>query len=257
MTEPPDITALVITRNEAANIARCLEQLAWLPRVLVMDSFSTDETVAMARTFPNVTVVQREFDSFASQCNAGLRLIESEWVLSLDCDYIVGDRFADEARSLVVAGTSDGFKAGFRYCIHGRPLRASLYPPRCVLYRKAAAHYEDEGHGHRVRVNGIVKSMRNEIAHDDRKPLSRWFASQMKYAEREAMFLLTAPRQELSRIDCLRASGWIMPVLTPLYCLLVKGLWRDGAAGWHYTLQRWVAECVIALALAEQRCTRP
>lgn len=256
MSELPDITALVITRDEAANIARCLERLTWLPKVLVLDSFSADSTVGVAKTFPNVTVVQRGFDTFASQCNYGLTLIDSEWVLSLDCDYIVGDSFADEARSLVGVGTCDGFKAGFRYCIHGRPLRASLYPARCVLYRRAAAHYEDEGHGHRVRIEGVMGTMRSYVAHDDRKPLGRWFAAQMKYAEREALFLLSAPRNQLSRVDRLRATGWIMPLLAPMYCLFFKGLWRDGIAGWHYVLQRWVAECVIALALAEIRCQR-
>ena len=44
-----------------------------------------------------------------------------------------------------------------------------------------------------------------------------------------------------------------MPVLAPFYCLVVKGLWRDGWAGWHYTMQRWVAECMIALALVDRR----
>ena len=77
----------------------------------------------------------------------------------------------------------------------------------------------------------------------------------MKYAEREAEHLLTAPANELSRIDRLRACGWLMPFLAPVYCLVVKGLWRDGLAGWHYTLQRWLAECVIALAVIDRRCS--
>ena len=91
------------------------------------------------------------------------------------------------------------------------------------------------------------------IDHDDRKPLSRWFASQIKYSEQEAEFLATSAASQLSRIDKLRAKAWIMPVLAPFYCLVVKGLWRDGWAGWHYTMQRWVAECMIALALVDRR----
>lgn len=248
---------MVLTFNEEPNIGRCLERLRWATRVLVVDSFSTDRTLEIVRSYPNTTIIQRAFDTFAGQCNFGLSQIKTPWVLSLDCDYILGAAFEEEAAKQITDGEHAGWKSAFRYCIHGKPLSATLYPARCVLYRKAAARYEDEGHGHRVRIDGPVGDLRSRIDHDDRKPLVRWFASQMKYAEREAEHLLTAPENELSRVDRIRARGWLMPFLAPVYCLVVKGLWRDGAAGWHYTLQRWVAECVIALALAEERCTRP
>jgi glycosyltransferase involved in cell wall biosynthesis len=249
----PDLTALVITHNEVANIARCLERLRWVPRVLVLDSFSTDETLAIARGFPNVEIVQRAFDTFANQCNHGLSLIESRWVLSLDCDYVLGDGFEKEALALMQRTEVNGWRAGFRYCIHGKPLSATLYPARCVLYVREAASYEDEGHGHRVRVRGLVGEMRARIDHDDRKPLSRWFASQIKYADKESAFLIKAKPSEMSRVDRIRRLGWVLPLIVPAYCLIAKGLWRDGIAGLHYTLQRWVAECMIALAVIERR----
>ncbi len=252
-----DITPLVLTFNEAPNLARCLERLRWAKRVLVLDSFSTDETLAIARRFPNVEVMQRAFDSFASQCNFGLTQITTPWVLSLDCDYVLGEGFEQEALALVQTPQHAGWRAAFRYCIHGRALSGTLYPPRCVLYRRDLACYADEGHGHRVRLQGSVGHMTSRIDHDDRKPLGRWFASQLKYAEQEAAYLLQTPDSTLSRIDRLRRRGWLLPVLAPLYCLGVKGLWRDGLAGWHYTLQRWLAECLIALALAERKLNRP
>lgn len=250
-----DITVMVLTFNEEPNIDRCLARLRWASRVLVVDSFSTDRTLEIVRGYPNTTIIQRAFDTFAGQCNFGLGKIETPWVLSLDCDYILGTEFENEAAEQITDSEHAGWKSAFRYCIYGKPLSATLYPARCVLYRKAAARYEDEGHGHRVRIDGEVGDLRSRIDHDDRKPLGRWFASQMKYAEREAEHLLTAPAHELSRIDRLRARGWLMPFLAPVYCLVVKGLWRDGLAGWHYTLQRWLAECVIALAVIDRRCS--
>lgn len=249
----PDLTALVITHNEMANIERCLERLRWVPRVVVLDSFSTDETLMIARRFPNVEIVQRAFDTFANQCNHGLSLISSRWVLSLDCDYVLGDDFEKEALSLIERTDVAGWRVGFRYCVHGRPLSATLYPPRCVLYLREAATYEDEGHGHRVRVRGLVGEMRARIDHDDRKPLSRWFAAQIKYAEKESAFLISATKESMSRVDRVRRMGWVLPLIVPVYCLIVKGLIRDGIAGLHYTLQRWVAECMIALAVIERR----
>lgn len=251
-----DLNAMVITFNEAPNIGRCLENLRWVPRVLVVDSFSTDETLKIAQTFPNVEIVQRTFDTFAGQCRYGLGQLQSKWVLSLDCDYLPGPGFAAETRELVQSGQHAGWKAGFRYCVQGHALRGTLYPPRCILYLREAAIYEDEGHGHRVRIQGTIGAMRSLIDHDDRKPLSRWLASQAAYARREADHLLQAGPGELSWIDRLRSTGWIMPLLAPAYCLIIKGLWRDGLAGWHYTLQRTLAELAIALALADARLSR-
>ena len=250
------LTALVIAFNEAANITRCLRRLDWVERVVVVDSGSTDGTQEIARGFPNVEVIERAFDSFAGQCNFGLSQIHSEWVLSLDADYILGEDFEQVAIVTIQSGQASAYRAPFRYCIQGRSLSATLYPPRIVLYRREAARYEDEGHGHRVRIDGTAGLLGATIDHDDRKPLSRWFASQIKYAAIEAQFLASTPAAQLSRIDRLRARGWVMPLLAPVYCFVIKGLWRDGLAGWHYVLQRWTAECMIALALVDRHFTK-
>ena len=253
MSALDQITPLILTFNEEANIARCLDRLRWAKRVIVLDSGSTDATESLARGFANAELVRWPFDSFAEQCNFGLAQVQTPWVLSLDCDYVLNEGFEDEAALLIAEGTLAGYRAAFRYCIHGRPLSATLYPPRYVLYRKDLARYENEGHGHRVRISGHVGDMRSKIDHDDRKPLSRWLMSQIKYAQMEAVFLTNSSPESFSRTDKLRRLGWLMPLLAPVYCLFVKGLWRDGLAGWHYTLQRWLAECMIALALADRR----
>ena len=62
-----DVTPLVLTYNEAANIERTLRALAWANEVVVLDSFSDDGTPELAMTFPNVRVVQRRFDQHAKQ----------------------------------------------------------------------------------------------------------------------------------------------------------------------------------------------
>ena len=81
------ITPLILTYNEAPNLERTLGQLTWAKRIVVIDSYSTDETLQILKSFPQVEIHQREFDSFARQCNYGLQFISSEWVLSLDADY--------------------------------------------------------------------------------------------------------------------------------------------------------------------------
>ncbi len=134
-----EITPLILTFNEAPNIRRTLEKLTWAKEILVVDSFSTDETLEIVKSFPQTRIVQRKFDTFAGQCNFGLGEIKTEWVLSLDADYVLSDDLNREIAQLKSENDIAGYRAGFTFLIYGHRLRASLYPPRTVLYRKSAA----------------------------------------------------------------------------------------------------------------------
>lgn len=137
------ITPLTLTYNEAPNIGRTLERLRWARDIVVVDSFSDDETLEIISTFPQVRVFQRKFDSFAGQCNFGLREtgITSEWVLSLDADYVLTPEMIEEFASLKPNREFDGYRARFSYCINGRRLRSGVYPPVTVLFRHSKASH--------------------------------------------------------------------------------------------------------------------
>jgi glycosyltransferase involved in cell wall biosynthesis len=250
------ITALVLTHNEEDNIGRTLAALRWVRRILVIDSGSSDRTLEIIRRFPQAEVVTRAFDSFAGQCNFGLSLVGSRWVLSLDADYVVSDTLFHEIEKLSPTKDIIGFRASFIYRVYGRDLRSTLYPPRTVLYQKDKAKYRDEGHGHRVQIVGTVAHLRAPIYLDDRKPLPRWFANQKKYATLEADYLLQTPRASLGLSDRIRLLAWPAPILVFLYTLIVKRCAFDGWAGWLYVLQRTLAEIVIALEIVDRRVRR-
>lgn len=247
------ITPLLITFNEIQNIGRTLAKLDWARRIVVIDSGSTDGTLDVLAANPRVDVVYRAFDSFAEQCNFGLAQIRTDWVLSLDADYELSDAFISELVELQPGAADAGYKAAFVYRIHGHPLRGTLYPPRTVLYRVEGARYDNEGHGHRIRLQGRVAALEGRIYHDDRKPLSRWLGSQLKYAAREASHLLEAPRDRLGRADRIRLMGWPAPILVLGYVLFAKGAILDGKAGWFYAFQRLLAEVLVALELLDKR----
>src|SRR5438034_9012697 len=94
------LTALILTYNEQENIRRTLEAVAWAPKAIVVDSFSTDRTLEIARSFPNVQIVQRVFDTHANQWNAGLDRIDTEWTLTLDADYVLTAELQEEIKKL-------------------------------------------------------------------------------------------------------------------------------------------------------------
>ena len=247
------ITPLVITWNEEDNLGRTLARLTWARRVLVLDSGSTDATREIAAGFANVEILQRPFDSFAGQCNFGLSQIRTGWVLSLDADYELSEALVDELGRLEPPPEIAGYRAAFVYCVYGRPLRGTLYPPRTVLYRVTGARYRDEGHGHRVEVGGRILDLRAPVRHDDRKPLQRWFGAQARYARVEADHLLAAAPGSLGLKDRLRRTGVAGPPLVFVYTLVVARALFDGWPGWFYTLQRTIAEAMIALEIVDRR----
>lgn len=242
------ITPIISTFNEAPNIERALNALTWAREVLVIDSFSDDQTLEICAQFDNVRVIQNQYSGPTDQSNFGLgQDIRSDWVMSMDADYIVTPALVKEIAGLAPTGDVKGFEIAFEYLINGRPLKGSLYPPRTSLYRRKSAHYQRDGHTQRVVIDGLVLTLVQTMQHDDRKPYRRWLASQRKYAAQEAQKLAGVNWQTLSWPDRLRYWG-IAPLAVIPYTLFYKGLIFSGFAGVEYTWQRMIAEVYLQLA---------
>lgn len=246
-----EVTPLILTYNEAPNLHRTLYMLQWARTIVVIDSFSTDETLQILTTYPQVRIFQRTFDSFASQCNYGLSKISSEWVLSLDADYILSQDLITEIKALPNNPSVDSYIASFKYCVFGKPLRGTLLPPRKILYRREKAIYKNDGHAHQVFISGSLAQLSSYIYHDDRKSLSRWLWAQDRYMLIEAKKLLEIPASELSWGDRIRKQKVLAPFIILFYCLVLKGGILDGWAGWYYAFQRALAELLLSIHLIE------
>jgi len=249
-----DITPLLLTFNEKENIARSLAGLVWAKEVIIIDSGSTDGTVEIAQSaHPNIRILKRAFDSFAGQCNFGLTQIKTEWVLSMDADYLLTPGLTSEISRIDPAADVAGYAADFRYCIFGHPLRSTVYPARTVLYRRRLANYRDEGHGHRVVIDGKIEKLSAKIDHDDRKPFSRWLEAQNRYAAIEARHLLSTPVGKLNLQDRLRRGIFFAAPAMFFYLLFGRGLILDGWPGWLYVCQRTIAELLLSIGLLIER----
>ncbi|WP_017314710.1 glycosyltransferase family 2 protein [Mastigocladopsis repens] len=246
-----EVTPLILTYNEAHNIARMLKHLIWAKTIVVIDSYSTDETLEILSAHPQIQIFQRAFDSFAAQCNYGLEKIASQWVLSLDADYVLTDELVNETMSLPAESDVNSYSVRFKYCVFGKPLHGTLLPPRKVLYKREKAVYIDDGHAHKVVVEGASKLLSSYIHHDDRKSLTRWLWAQDRYMVIEAKKLLETPTYELSLGDRIRKQKILAPFVILFYCLILKGGILDGWHGWYYTFQRVLAEILLSIRLIE------
>jgi glycosyltransferase involved in cell wall biosynthesis len=243
------ITPLILARDEEANIGRTLGQLAWAREVVIVDSFSTDSTVSIARQFANVRVVRRAFDSHDRQWSFGVEQVTTPWVLTLDADYFVPDAFVREIASLDPPPDLAGYEAAFVYAIEGRPLRSALYPRRVVLLRRGAFEFWQDGHTQRVRVLGRVERLRTPLVHDDRKDLRRFVGRQRNYMRQEAAKLRAASWRALPMQGRIRKLRVIAPFAALFYTLIGKRAILDGRAGWRYAFERFLAEGMLSIEL--------
>jgi len=250
-----DVTPFILAYNEEPNLERCLESVAWASQILVLDSGSTDGTAGIVARYPQARLVVRPFDCHSNQANFGLTQITSPWVLSLDSDYIVTPELRDEiATTLKSADAGVVYFAPFKFRVYGKLLRVCFMPPRGVLYARAGAIYDQDGHTQRLSLQGRRTALlRNPIIHDDRKPLPRWLESQRKYAVLEAEKLAATPEQELVLQDRLRRTGWVNVMVILPYALLWRGLIWDGLPGLLYAMERLFAELILALHVLHQR----
>jgi len=246
------ITPVLLTYNEQDNIARTLRQLKWAKDIVVVDSGSTDETLAILAAHPNVRVFNRSFDTHAKQWRYAIEetQIVTNWVLRLDADYHVSDALVAELARLDLNAPVSAYRIGFDYAIFSHKLLSSLYPPNTILFRKDRISVWDGGHTERWDVNGPVAILRSRVVHDDWKPTGQWLIGQGRYMQRE-LDRLSVPETGIRRWMRLRPP--LMPIAVFLYCLFGKGLILNGRSGIFYALQRMVAEAVLSLLVLEAR----
>lgn len=247
-----ELTPLVLTYNEELNIERTLEKLTWAAKIIVIDSYSTDNTLKILQAYPQVEVMQRKFDSHTNQWNYGLEQIKTKWVLSLDADYLLTEELIAEISNLPPDISIDGYFARFKYCVFGKPLKGSILPPRQILFKKEKAIYVDDGHTQLLKVDGKSGMLAGYILHDDRKPLTRWLWAQDRYMIIETKKLLNTPSEELSLGDRIRQQKIFAPFIIFFYCLVLKRGIFDGWAGWYYAFQRTLAEILLSIRLLEE-----
>ncbi|MBI2305293.1 MAG: glycosyltransferase family 2 protein [Chloroflexi bacterium] len=191
----PDISAIVITKNEARHIGACLAGLAWADEILVLDSFSTDATVDIARRFtPHVH--QRPFQGFPRTRNAALDLAQGDWAFFLDADERTTPELAEEIRNRVRESASlSGYWVPRRNYILGRWMKHAGWSPdyQMRLFRRDRGRYDEARDPHEVVVlKGETGYLQNPIIHYNYEFVGQLFAKQNLYSTLQAHTLHAA-----------------------------------------------------------------
>lgn len=268
-----DVSAVVLTFNEEITIAHCLRSLAWCDDIVVVDSGSTDRTLAICAEF-GATIVHNPFVDFATQRNFALANapLKHDWVLHLDADEEVTPAFERRLRALREDPAILGYRVPSRTMLFGKWLRRSgMYPAYQVrLGHRSGCTFHEHGHGQRENLPGDQVGLFDEPYdhHAFSHGLTRWFVKHVGYARAEAEQIVreraqgggaaslfgnaTARRRALKR-----AAAGLHPLLRPFarfaYLMIVRAGFLDGAAGLCYCLMSATYEAMIAVYLMEQR----
>lgn len=190
----PKISALVITLNEARNIASVIKNLNFADEIIVVDSFSDDDTASIAKSCPKVKVFQNPFQDFTKQRNFALNKANNEWILFLDADERVTEPLQQEIVETVNSSeTADAYFFYRKFMFENTPLHYSGWQTdkNIRLFKKSKSKYTEERLVHEVlKVDGKVSSLKNKLIHYSYSDYDSYKKKMISYARLKAKELM-------------------------------------------------------------------
>ncbi|AVI49795.1 glycosyltransferase family 2 protein [Pukyongia salina] len=216
------LSVIVPTFNEEAYIVDALRSVAFADEIILIDSYSTDNTVALAK--PYITkLLQREFDNFSAQKNYALEHVSSDWVLFLDADERVTHSLEDEIKRTISHPKHGGYKINFPHFYMNRFLYHHS-DDVLRLVKRAGAHFTGTVH-EKLQCEGRIGKLKNHMLHYTYKGLEAYIEKKETYAWFQAEQLYKKGK---------KASWfhlWIKPSYRFFRSYILKGGFRDGIPG--------------------------
>lgn len=269
------ISFVVPTRNEERNIEATLESMRGCAgELVVLDSFSGDRTVDLAKALGAV-VVQRRFDNFAAQKNWVLDsfAFRHEWVFFVDADERLTPELTAELCELFAEHSTpgvDGYYVGRMNYFMGRWIRHGGWYPNwnLRLFKRRLGRYEERIVHEHLILRGSVGHLRNPLKHDDYKGLERYFDRHNVYSSMEAVEVLKLLRKgpdrqiaatltgsgpERHRMLKLAAYRYLpcRSLFKFFWMYIIQRGFMDGRAGFRYCVLQTFYEYQISLKLIE------
>ncbi len=189
-------SAVIITRNAAAQIEPCLQSVAFADEILIVDSGSTDATLGIARRY-GARIVQQEWLGYGKQKEFATRQAKNDWVLSLDADERVSEELRQSIRETLVAPRFQAGRLARRNRFMGRWLRhGEGYPDWSLrLYHREHAHWSDDPVHEKVITDGKIITLMGDLLHESEQGIADYLTKQNRYTTLQAEALYRAGRR--------------------------------------------------------------
>ena len=201
------IAALIITQNEEENIRECLESINWCDEIVLVDSYSEDQTVAISREYTE-KIYLRKFDDFAAQRNYALEKVESDWVLVIDADERVSGELKIEIMNEIMDSEHVGYKIPFKNYFLGKWIKqCGWYPDYHLrLFKTRKGIFKNKVH-EKIKINGKIKKASGAIEHYTYKSITS-FINKTNYYTSLAAEDFYLQRKKFRKLDLMINPLW-------------------------------------------------
>lgn len=185
-----NLSAIVITKNAADTLRRCLESVRWADEIIVVDSGSSDDTAAICRELGAKLTITGDWPGFGPQKNRALDLARGEWIISLDADEWLTPGLRDEIeRALAAPDARAAYAVPRQSSFCGRFMRHSGWWPDYVvrLFRRGSARFSEDQVHERLIVDGPTGKLRQPIMHEAIADLGQMILKMNSYSTASAL----------------------------------------------------------------------
>ncbi len=219
------LSVIIPTYNVEDLIAQAIKSVQWADEIFVVDSFSTDKTVQIAKKM-GARVVQHEYIYSAKQKNWAIPQAKYDWILLLDSDEVVTAELRKTIEKLLRNPAElkkyDGFGIARKHYFFGKFLRwGGRYPLYNIrLFRKTCRYEDRDVHAHIVLPKERIKNIKGDILHYSDRTLEQFFEKFNRYSTYQANYMLKVHQQGLKKFN------W-REILNPFYLkAYLKDLWQ-------------------------------
>lgn len=225
------ISAILITKNEENNLARCLENIKWADEIIVVDSGSTDKTAEIAKKF-GAKVFENQWSGYGAQKNFAIDKTTNNWVLSIDADEVVTSELQKEIEKIIqIPGEYVAFKMPRKLIFQGKFLRwGGCYPNYQVrLFRKSKARFSHDLVHEKLIVDGKIGCLRGSLVHYSYKDLSDYLKRLNLYTTLDAQKRFSSGKKFHSRY-------YIQPLFKFFSMYFLRLGFLDGLPGLNWAI---------------------
>lgn len=226
------LSVIIIAKNEELNIRHCLQSVAWADELIVLDSGSSDNTIAIAREFTS-HVFSTDWQGYGVQKQRALERATGDWVLNLDADESVDARLRDEINRVMTSSDTDACRIPIQMHFCGKPLRFSSSPSRHVrLFKREGARYSADIVHEKIILpeRARIEQLFAPIEHHSFQDVSHALYKINRYSSYSAKTRLKE-NSKASMLKTLASSSWMF-----FRCYFLQRGFFDGRAGFLFAL---------------------
>ncbi len=227
------LSVAIIAKDEEISLAKTLLSVTWADEIILIDSGSSDDTVALSRSH-GARVFFEEWQGFANQKNSAIAKCTKDWILSLDADEMVSDELRDQIQQLLSAPPNcDAFYVNRRNYFLGRWMKhGGFYPDRKLrLFKRGAARFEQRSVHETIEYHGATMELDGDLIHDAYPSLDMYLEHMNRYSS-----LAAGQVKKRGSKPRLVSDVLLRPLATFAYNFILRAGFLDGREGFLLNL---------------------